>query len=76
MKCEICEQVKDDYNFFKYRNHYGTAFFLDIVPKVDTCWQCAGPYKCIECEQVKPASAFRVGGRICSDCKPRRIKDL
>lgn len=69
MICGVCGAEKSDYDFFKYRNKYDTEFFLNTVPKVDTCWTCAGDYRCIKCHEVKEASKFRVGGRICTDCK-------
>lgn len=69
MKCSKCGENKPEYHFFKHRNNYNTEFFLNIVPNEDTCWTCSGPYRCIICEQIKDASAFRVGGRVCHDCK-------
>ena len=69
MKCETCGQTKDDYHFFKHRNRYDREFFLNIQPETDICWECAGPYRCIGCGEIKDASEFRVCGRLCADCK-------
>lgn len=69
MKCEICGQNKSEYDFFKHRNKYDAEFFLNLVPKVDTCWTCAGPYRCIICHEIKVADQFRVGGRVCIGCR-------
>lgn len=73
MKCFICGQIKPDYHFFKHRNKYDRAFFMNTIPVEDLCWDCGGPYKCAGCGKIKPASAFRVGGRFCNVCKTNGI---
>lgn len=73
MICKHCGETKPDYEFFKPRNKYDKAFFLDTVPDGDVCWTCGGDYKCIGCGVVQPASAFRVMGRLCYTCKDAGI---
>lgn len=70
IKCKVCGVDKDPYHYFKHAGKYTQDFFtteLGYTPGV--CWTCAGPYKCVVCEQVKDASEFRVQGRICMACK-------
>lgn len=69
MICKHCGQGLVNYHFFNPRNKFDKAFFAAGVPDGNTCFACAGDYQCIECKTVKPASEFRLQGRICHDCK-------
>jgi hypothetical protein len=76
MICPICGETKPDYHFFKHRNKYDKTFFANGIPKVDICWACGSSYKCVGCQQVKPHTEFRVGGRFCVDCRTAGISNL
>lgn len=68
--CKVCGDDKPAYHYFKHAGKYTQDFFtteLGYTPGV--CWECAGDYRCITCHEVKPASEFRVQGRICTACK-------
>jgi hypothetical protein len=68
--CKVCGVDKDPYHFFKHSGKYTQDFFtteLGYTPGV--CFACAGPYKCVVCECVKPASEYRLQGRVCESCK-------
>lgn len=70
IKCKVCGVDKDPYHYFKHAGKYTQDFFtteLGYTPGV--CWECAGDYRCITCHEVKPASEFRIQGRICNACK-------
>lgn len=68
MVCKQCGEDKEPYNFFVYSGKYDRSFFVNgWQPGV--CWQCAAPYRCILCKEVKDATHYRVGGRICFECQ-------
>lgn len=70
MICSICNQEKQDYHFFRHSGKYNQDFFTtEAGYRNGVCFECAGPYKCIQCHEIKPASEFRCQGRICQDCK-------
>jgi hypothetical protein len=74
--CKVCGDDKPAYHYFKHAGKYTQSFFtteLGYTPGV--CWECAGPYACVVCEVVKPASEYRVQGRVCIECKTR-LKEL
>lgn len=71
MKCIKCERELSDYQFFNPRNHYYREFFSSGTPNGKVCFECAGDYECIRCHVVKPASEFRVQGRMCKSCKAK-----
>lgn len=74
--CAVCGEDKSPYHYFKHSGKYTQDFFtteLGYTPGV--CWECAGPYRCVVCEEVKPASEYRVQGRVCTACKTR-LKEL
>jgi hypothetical protein len=74
--CKECGTDKPAYHYFKHSGKYTQDFFtteLGYTPGV--CWECAGPYRCVVCEGVKPASEYRVQGRVCNECKTR-LKEL
>lgn len=54
MKCTVCHEDKELYHFYK-----GST----------VCFDCDGPYECIVCGELKPASEFRIQGQVCRDCK-------
>ena len=77
MKCVVCGEIKDDYQFFKFRNKFNKEFFHAGIPQTDgVCWHCAAPYKCVGCGEVKAADQFRIGGRYCVDCRTVGITNL
>jgi len=67
--CSVCGEAKPPYHFFNYRNKYDRDFFIHIPARSDVCWDCAGPYRCIYCQEIRPAWAFRIQGRVCTNCK-------
>ncbi len=68
--CAVCGEDKAPYNYFNFRNKYDREFWANGIPgNNNTCFDCAGPYRCICCHEVKPATEFRLQGRICKDCK-------
>jgi len=69
MKCLTCGFDKTPYHFFSFRGRYTKAFFANPQAKHGNCFECNGPYKCIQCGEVKHALNFRIGGRICDTCK-------
>ncbi len=69
MECTRCHQDLEPYHFFKPRNTFDKAFFAAGVPDGNTCFSCAGDYQCVQCNTVKPASEFRLQGRVCKSCK-------
>lgn len=71
MKCNHCQLDLANYHFFNPRNKFDKAFFAAGLPDGSTCFACAGDYRCIKCNVVKPADAFRLQGRVCHDCKKR-----
>lgn len=71
--CSKCGQAKHNYNFFRYINTFGRWFFITGVPaKSNVCFECAGPYRCLNCGETKDHTHFRVMGRICNECKSGR----
>lgn len=74
--CKVCGQDKDAYHYFKHAGKYTQDFFTTepgYTPGV--CFSCAGPYRCVVCEEIKPASEYRLQGRVCKACKVR-LKEL
>lgn len=72
--CKVCGVDKDPFHYFKHSGKYTQDFFtteLGYTPGV--CFECAGDYRCITCHEVKPASEFRVQGRICKACKGSKV---
>lgn len=76
MICEICGEDKLPYHFVIIdSSNEDKTFFVSAYrndknqPVKDVCWECNGPYKCLQCGQVKPAGEYRVGGRYCKVCK-------
>lgn len=68
MVCKVCGVDKDPYHFFNYSGKYDRKFFVTgWQPGV--CWECAAPYRCINCGQIQDADQYRVMGRICKTCK-------
>ncbi len=68
MICKECGRDLPAYHFFNPRGKYNKHFFVrGVVPNV--CFDCAGPYRCAGCNEIKPAGEFRVQGRLCSDCR-------
>ncbi len=68
--CKVCGQDKPPVHFFKHSGKYNQDFFtteLGYTPGV--CFECASPYRCIVCHEVKPASDYRIQGRVCMACK-------
>ena len=72
MICKKCGVDKSRYNFFDYSGKYDRTFFVGGW-QPGLCWECASPYRCIECHEIKPASSYRLMGRICADCKSRKL---
>ncbi len=73
MKCRKCGQDKLDYHFFAFKGWYVKEFFANPLSLSGQCFDCNGPYKCLKCGEVKPASDFRIGGRVCVACKNPQI---
>lgn len=73
MICVKCGQTKPDYHFFAFRGNYLKEFFANPKAMNGQCFECNAPYKCIACGEIKDASAFRVGGRVCDTCKSAGI---
>lgn len=73
--CDTCGQDLPPYHFFNPRGKFDRSFWTRPVLTGKTCFACAGDYKCVQCQQVQPASEYRVQGRICRTCKtaPARI---
>lgn len=69
MICRKCGQDKAPYNFFKPFGKFEREFFANGKPDGHTCFDCAGPYICLGCGETKPASAYRIQGRYCDDCR-------
>ena len=68
--CVECGRDLPPYHYFNFRNKYDRAFWANGIPSNNnTCFDCCGPYRCICCHEVKPASEFRLQGRMCKDCK-------
>lgn len=76
MVCSVCGRDLPPYNFTQFRmtDDVDRRFFASarrdkhgFVEGV--CWECNGPYRCLQCGEVKPASEFRLQGRYCKDCK-------
>jgi hypothetical protein len=68
--CKECGADKPAYHFFKHSGKYTQDFFTTELGYTNgVCFDCAGDYRCITCHEVKPASEFRVQGRICKACK-------
>lgn len=74
MKCTKCGLEKPNYHFINLYHSHFKSLFANPDASNSQCWDCNSPYKCIICNQVKEASEFRVGGRICHTCKPPTIK--
>ena len=70
--CKVCGQDKEPYQFFIYSGKYDREFFV-TGHQPGACWECAGPYRCVVCHEVKPASEYRPQGRICNSCKQARL---
>jgi hypothetical protein len=74
MICDTCGRTLPPYHFYKHSNikaDRAEAFFTTekAFTSDHTCFECAGPYRCIRCQIVQPASEFRIQGRICRTCK-------
>lgn len=68
--CKECGTDKPAYHYFKHSGKYTQDFFTTELGYTNgVCFDCAGDYRCITCHEVKPASEFRVQGRICKACK-------
>lgn len=68
--CAVCGEDKPAYHYFKHSGKYTQDFFTTEAGYTNgVCFDCAGPYKCISCGQIKPASEYRLQGRVCSECK-------
>ncbi len=74
MKCTKCGLEKPNFHFILLWNIHTKEFFVNPDADSSQCYDCNGPYRCIICNQVKEASEFRVGGRVCHACKPPTIK--
>ena len=72
MTCKTCGRDLPPYHFFNPRGKYNKHFFIHgVVPNM--CFECAGPYRCAGCNEIKPASAFRIQGRLCADCRQEGV---
>lgn len=70
MICPHCKQDKTPYHFFSFRGNYDKARFHAMIPDVEgLCFDCGGPYRCLICGEFKPASDYRLQGRVCQSCK-------
>lgn len=69
MYCRVCGEDKPKYHFFNPRGKYNKSFFANGIPDGHTCWDCGGDYRCLGCEQIKPANQFRIQGRYCANCR-------
>lgn len=68
--CSVCGEDKSPYHYFKHSGKYNQDFFTTELGYTNgVCFDCAGPYRCIMCGQIKPASDYRLQGRICTSCK-------
>lgn len=70
--CDTCGRDLPPSYFYMHRgskNHGG--FFITEKARYSntTCFECAAPYKCLGCDEIKPASEFRVCGRYCTSCR-------
>lgn len=73
MKCTKCGLEKPNYHFIAFTGIYQKEFFANPTALNSQCWDCNSPYKCIICNEVKEASEFRVGGRVCRMCKDDKM---
>lgn len=73
MKCPQCQNERSNYSFYSFRGNQHVAksqFFTRPIEDINgACFDCAGPYRCLTCGEVKDASEFRLQGRICHSCK-------
>lgn len=68
--CKVCGQDKPAYHYFKHSGVYSQDFFTTQAGYTSgVCFGCAGDYRCVVCHQIKPASDYRVQGRVCAACK-------
>jgi hypothetical protein len=70
--CDTCGRDLPPSHYFMHRgskDHGG--FFITAKARLSnkTCFECAAPYKCLGCNEIKPASEFRIGGRYCASCR-------
>lgn len=75
MICKVCGRDLPLYHFFKFSGVDDKSFWLHYpAPELQNhiCFECAAPYKCIECGEYKDASEFRIQGMICKACKSKR----
>lgn len=68
--CKVCGQDKPRYHYFHHSGVYNKSFFTTQEGFTSgVCFDCASPYRCVSCGQVKPASEYRVQGRVCLECR-------
>lgn len=72
--CKVCGRDLPLYNFFKFAGTYDRTFWVNFPPlelQNHICFECAAPYRCIECGEIKGASEFRIQGQVCKTCKSK-----
>lgn len=77
--CDTCGRDLPPSHFYWHRGSkdHGGFFITDKARYSNkTCFECAAPYKCLGCGEIKPASEFRIGGRYCIACRNAGINHV
>lgn len=82
MICRVCNRDLPLVHFYRHlrgKEDYlpNTGYFVSeysLARSNDVCFECASPYRCVECGEIKPAAEYRLQGRMCKACKSKRRK--